>query len=203
MLHCSNRPCRGFRNAQPEPDDRSLAADLAQRRQRVRAPDARRFRGLHRAASAKRATRTRTRARRRRALNPQQAWQDWVRVRRRFRAAVGAVLRHAAPAWQQLDRARGRPASRRCSRTSTKCSPTAGRWSGRSTTRWCGSFRRRASTSTTACARTSSSIRAPVTARASAASRKTPKSASHFRRATRCISSSSIRIPSRDRRSPT
>ena len=67
---------------------------------------------------------------------------ELVRLRGGLRAALGPVLGHAAPARQQLRRARKRRACRRCCTSTTRWSSTAARSSGRSTTRWCASCRR-------------------------------------------------------------
>ena len=111
-----------------------------------------------------------------------------VQLRRRRDPALDPVLGHHAPARQQFRRARAGRACRRCSTSTTKPSSTAA-------ARAAGQLRAGADHAARGrdgrCRRgapTSSSIRAPATAPASAASRTTRRSAWRCARAIRCIS---------------
>ena len=63
------------------------------------------------------------------------------RVRHRLRAALGPVLGHAAPARQQLPRARAGGQAAGAALRLRDGARRRARWSGRSTTRWCASCR--------------------------------------------------------------
>jgi hypothetical protein len=131
-----HRFSRGIRNAQSESDDRPLACHLARRHDRPRSPHEGRGRRVRpadtaRASELRDVGRTgqwheRRRAVPRRESRPPGGQRSGdsrkrggvtnlfsaglarlVRVRRRLRAALGAVLGHDSRARQQLDRARG------------------------------------------------------------------------------------------------
>ena len=125
-------------------------------------------------------------------------------VHDRPRAAQRAVLGHAAPARQQLARARGRRQAAGARLRVRDASPTRAASSARPTTRWCASSRRRACDVDDADApvRDHRSARGPRSRhrRLQGGFRGRRRAA---RRATRCTSSSSIRIRCPARRWPT
>ena len=130
-------------------------------------------------------------------------WTDWYELRRRRRAALGPVLGHAAPARQQLPRARERgTAAGAALRLRDGGRRPHARAAGQLRAGAHRAARGRDGRSASG-ARTSSSIRAPATAPASAASRTTRRSAWRCARATRSTSSSSSATPSRARRCST
>ena len=85
--------------------DRSIS--ISRRRRRAPAPARAPPTSASASACARRGDRVRSSARAA-ARRRSKFWRQWARIQRRLRAALGAVLGHAAPARQPVARARGR-----------------------------------------------------------------------------------------------
>ena len=135
--------------------------------------------------------------------HPVEAWQDAVALLDRLHAAHAAVLGHAAAAAATSGSSTSGPASRRCWHYEYEMLADARTFERPCNYALVRIVPPRDVEVDDSCARSSSSIRAPATDRASAVSRRTPRSASRCRPAIRSTSSSSTRTRIRARRSPT